>query len=71
MKTLSPFVKDLLRFLMTLFAPVILIVLGGLLIGWSITNEYSILAWTGLIMVGAGILWGLIFFFYHSGSHWG
>lgn len=70
MKTLSPFVKNLLRFLLTLFAPIILIVLGGLLVGWSITNEYSILAWTGVVMVCAGIIWGLVFFMYHSGYDW-
>lgn len=70
MKTLSPFIKNLLRFLVTLFSPLILIVLGGLLIGWSIENEYTILAWTGLVMVGAGIIWGLVFFIYHSGYDW-
>lgn len=69
MKLFLSILKDVSKFLFSLFAPVILIVLGGLLIGWAIPNEYEIFAWTGLVMVGAGVLWGFILYLYHCGIY--
>lgn len=70
MKTFVSILKDVVKFLFGLFAPIILIVLGGLLVGWSISNDYTILAWTGVVMVGAGILWGIFLFAYHGPIDW-
>ena len=60
------FLKGLARFLLGLFAPVILIVLGCLITGWALTNDYAIFFWTGLVMVGAGILWGAVLMSYYG-----
>lgn len=70
MKTFLTILKDLARIFLSIFAPFILIILGGLLIGWSISNDYTILVWTGVVMVGAGILWGLILLLYYGPMDW-
>lgn len=65
------FLKGLLKFLLSLFMPVILIGGGGTLAVFGIEQEWSWLVWFGLIVVGAGIVWGLfIFLWAESGSFW-
>lgn len=58
--------KSLLRFLLGLLMPLILIAGGGALIGWGVTHDWPIMIWTGLAMIGAGILWGLFLFLWAS-----
>ncbi len=62
--------KNLARFLVGLFMPLILIGGGGALLGYAITIEVTFLAWVGLAMIGAGVLWGLVLFFWASGGDW-
>lgn len=63
------FFKGLLRILLTLFMPVILIAAGGGLAVFGIEREWTWLVWFGLIIVGAGIVWGLfILLWAESGS---
>ncbi len=66
MKLFILFLKGLARFLFGLFAPVILIALGCLVSGWALTNEYTIFFWTGLVMVAAGVLWGVVLMCYYG-----
>ncbi len=58
--------RRLIGFLVALFMPLILIGGGGALMGWGLTNSWEIVTWTGLGMIGAGIVWGLILFFWAS-----
>ena len=63
------FFKSLLKFLLSLFMPVILIGGGGTLAVFGIEREWSWLVWFGLIVVGAGIVWGLVLYLWaDSGS---
>lgn len=63
------FFKSLLKFLLSLFMPVILIGGGGTLAVFGIEQEWSWLVWFGLIVVGAGIVWGLVLYLWaDSGS---
>jgi hypothetical protein len=54
--------RRLISFLVTLFMPLILIGAGGALAGWGLANEWEIVAWSGLGLIGAGIAWGLFLF---------
>ena len=58
--------KSLIRFIVGLLMPVILIASGGALIGWGITNNWQILAWMGLALAIAGVIWGLFLWFWAS-----
>ena len=62
--------KDLLRFLFWLFAPVLLIIGGGALVGIGLNNSYAFIGWAGAAMVLAGIIWGAVMFFLHSSGSW-
>ncbi|MEM7303588.1 MAG: hypothetical protein AAF468_21115 [Pseudomonadota bacterium] len=61
---MSSMVKSILNGLMSVLAPIILIGGGALLTGWGATNGWTPLIWTGLIVVGAGLLWGAFAYFY-------
>ncbi|MEO0467388.1 MAG: hypothetical protein AAF216_12675 [Pseudomonadota bacterium] len=61
--------KGVLKFLLSLFMPVILIAAGGGLAVLGIEQEWNWLFWFGLIVFGAGIVWGAILFLWaDSGS---
>ena len=60
--------KSLFRFLVGLFMPVFLIIGGGALIGLALNYEVTFLIWVGLAMIAAGVLWGLVLFFWASGG---
>lgn len=59
-----------IRFLVVLLTPFILIVGGGALMGYGIENEHDVLAWTGIAMVGAGVIWGLVVWLFVSMNSW-
>lgn len=54
--------KNLVRFLVTLFMPILLIVAGGAIVGLGARYNMEILFYVGFGMIGAGILWGLAMF---------
>lgn len=61
--------RALIRFLVSLFMPVILIGGGGAIIGWGLNNTWPILTYAGLAMVAAGLIWGLVLWLWaHDGS---
>lgn len=56
----------LIRFLVGLLMPIILIGGGGMLTGWGLTNNWLMMTYAGLAMVGAGIVWGLFLWLWAS-----
>lgn len=67
MQTFLLILKSIAKVLLSLFAPIIPIALGALLVSWALPHEYMMLVWTGVIMIVAGIIWGLILYLHHSG----
>ena len=63
------FLKGLLKFLLSLFMPVIVIAAGAGLAGLGLQQEWVWLVWAGLIVIGAGIVWGVLLWLWaDSGS---
>ena len=62
--------KNLARFLLGLFMPIILIGSGAAAIGAAVTYEIDVLFDVGFVLIGAGIIWGLAIFFWASGGDW-
>jgi hypothetical protein len=62
------FLKSLLQVLISVFAPVILVVLGAGIISLGLQFEIQFALWMGLIMMAAGFFWGLVLFFYYGGA---
>jgi len=60
------FLTTILRIVLSVFAPLILIGAGAGLISVGMAYSYDIIIWTGLILIAAGLIWGLIIFFYYS-----
>lgn len=58
--------KRLIAFVMTLLMPIILIVGGGAVTGWGLTNDWEVVVWIGLGMIGAGLAWGFFLFLWAS-----
>lgn len=56
--------KEIVRFLFALFAPLILIFAGAAVAVWGGSNDWQFVMWTGLVVAGAGIVWGLILFMF-------
>ena len=40
--------------------PIILIASGGAMFGWGLDNDWDYVAWAGIGLVLAGIIWGLV-----------
>ncbi|WP_172623834.1 hypothetical protein [Octadecabacter sp. SW4] len=40
--------------------PIILIASGGAMFGWGLDNDWDYVAWAGVGLVVAGIIWGLV-----------
>lgn len=62
--------KDIARFLVGLLMPLILIAGGAGLIGIGMTYEIVILVWVGLALIAAGLLWGMILYFWADSGGW-
>lgn len=56
----------LLRVLVNALMPFLLVAAGAGIASLGLTYSLTLLIWTGLIMVGAGILWGLFLFLYYT-----
>jgi len=54
--------------LVSVFAPVILVVLGSGFISLAINYSSQLAAWTGIVLIAVGIFWGLILYFYYGGD---
>lgn len=65
MNILIDVLKATVRFVFGLIAPFLVIFVGALLTGWAIHNEYEVLTWAGLVIIGAGVFWGLVLYFYY------
>ncbi len=62
--------KSVIRFIVSLFMPVILVAGGGMVMGWGITNEWDYVAWAGIGMLAAGIIWGLVLWLWVDAGTW-
>ncbi len=62
--------KSFVRFIVSLLMPIILIAGGGMLTGWGITNEWDYVAWAGIGMLAAGIIWGLVLWLWVDLNSW-
>ncbi len=52
--------KQVIRSVVGLLMPIFLIAGGGAMTGWGLDNEWSYVAWAGIGLVVAGIIWGLV-----------
>lgn len=52
--------NKVIRSVIGLIMPIILIASGGSLFGWGLDNEWNYVAWAGVGLVVAGIIWGLV-----------
>ena len=52
--------KQLVRSVVGLLMPIVLIASGGAMTGWGLDKDWSYVAWAGLGLIVAGIIWGLI-----------
>lgn len=62
--------KDLIRFLVGLFAPFALIFGGAAIVGAGTHFSIPFLIWTGAVVVLAGIVWGAFLMFVNSSFSW-
>ncbi|MEO0872109.1 MAG: hypothetical protein AAFY19_09155 [Pseudomonadota bacterium] len=61
--------RSLIRFVLGLIMPIVLLAAGAGMAGLGLDREWNWLVWAGLIVAGAGIVWGLfLFFLADSGS---
>ena len=60
--------RRLLAWILGVFAPLILIVVGAAIAGFGFEYGINVLGWTGIIMVGAGIVWGVILWLSSDGG---
>ncbi len=59
--------------LLSLIIPVVLVLLGAAIAGVGLTQGWSWLFWTGLVVAGIGVLWGIclcLFAFAEAGIDW-
>lgn len=52
--------KQVIRSVIGLVMPIILIASGGAMAGWGIENDWNYVAWAGIGLAVAGIIWGLV-----------
>lgn len=57
------FLHDLAKGLASLLAPFLVIAAGAGIAALGIKLGWSWLTWTGLIIVGAGVIWGFLLYF--------
>ena len=62
------FIKSILSAVLSVFAPVLLVFAGAGITSLGLNYDYDIVTWTGLIVIGAGILWGIGIFLYYGGA---
>jgi hypothetical protein len=47
---------------------VLLVFAGAGITSLGLNYDYDIVSWTGLIVIGAGIFWGIAIFLYYGGA---
>lgn len=62
--------KKFVGFIVGLLMPIILIALGGAVAGLGLNNDWDYVAYAGLGLIGAGILWGIFLFMWASDGGW-
>jgi hypothetical protein len=58
--------RSFVQFLIHVFAPIALILVGAGLAGLGITMGWTILLWAGLIVAAIGLIWGAILMLFHG-----
>ncbi len=63
--------KSFATWLLSLIIPVVLVLLGAAIAGVGLTQGWSWLIWTGLVVAGIGVLWGIcLFAFADAATDW-
>ena len=63
-----PFLRSLLQILLTAFAPFLIVGAGALVMSIGITYSFTIIIWTGLVLIAVGLFWLLVIYFYYGGA---
>lgn len=58
--------RSFVRFLIYVFAPIALILVGAGTAALGITMGWTILIWAGLIVAAVGLLWGAFLMLFHG-----
>ena len=58
--------RGCLQFLIGILMPILLIVVGAALAALGFTQGWAFLVWTGLIVAGVGLLWGIVLVLMHG-----
>jgi len=66
LKELVFLIKDILKGLASFIPPIIVIIIGAGITTWGMMIGSSFVFFTGIILIAAGIIWGLLLFFYHD-----
>lgn len=63
--------KSFATWLLSLIIPLVLVLLGAGLAGLGVTQGWPWLIWTGLVVAGIGVLWGIcLFIFSDAATDW-
>lgn len=62
--------RSFVRFLVTLIAPFVLIVVGAAMVGLGFSQGWSGLTVPGLVIAGAGVLWGGLVLLFNGPLDW-
>lgn len=62
--------KEFTRFLVSVLAPFALIAIGAGMVGLGFTQEWNALIVPGLVVAGAGVVWGLILLLLNGPLDW-
>ena len=63
--------KSFATWLLSLIIPVVLVLLGAAIAGVGLTQGWSWLIWTVLVVAGIGVLWGIcLFAFADAATDW-
>ena len=54
--------RDFIRFIISLLAPFVLILLGAGLAALGLSQGWAFSLWAGLIIAGIGLIWGIFLF---------
>ena len=52
--------RDIVRFLLGIFMPLIVILVGAVISGFGLTHEAPTVVYIGLFVIGAGLVWGFL-----------
>jgi hypothetical protein len=58
--------RGLVKFLVAVLAPILLVLGGAGLAALGVSTGWYVLLWTGLIIAGIGLIWGIVFLLLHG-----